>query len=98
MISIIIIIFILFIKLLNCGKKIKFILLSCSVTVSTGRFRRDPRQIEEEEEIWFNNEDDEFDDAEAVVPHTGMADATEITASDQLDSIGKFYTISYQIK
>lgn len=62
--------------------------LSCSVTVSTGRFRRDPRQIEDEEEIWFNNEDDEFDDSEAVVPHAGMTDSTEITASEQLDSIG----------
>ncbi|VVC24791.1 Armadillo-type fold,Domain of unknown function DUF625,PH domain-like,Armadillo-like helical [Cinara cedri] len=62
---------------------------NCSVTVSTGRFRRDPRQIEDEEEIWFNNEDDEFDDSEAVVPHTGMTGSTEITASEQLDSIGK---------
>lgn len=60
------------------------------MTVSTGRFRRDPRQIEDEEEIWFNNEDDEFDDSEAVVPHTGMTGSTEITASEQLDSIGNF--------
>lgn len=59
------------------------------MTVSTGRFRRDPRQIEDEEEIWFNNEDDEFDDGEAVVPHTGIADSTEITAAEQLDTIGK---------
>lgn len=70
---------------------IYFALLSCSVTVSAGRFRRDPRQIEDEEEIWFNNEDDEFDDSEAVVPHTGMTGSTEITASEQLDSIGSFY-------
>ncbi|XP_022174234.1 serine/threonine-protein phosphatase 4 regulatory subunit 3A isoform X1 [Myzus persicae] len=62
---------------------------NCSVTVSTGRFRRDPRQIEDEEEIWFNNEDDEFDDGEAVVPHPGMTGSTEITASEQLESIGK---------
>jgi len=61
------------------------------VTVSTGRFRRDPRQIEDEEEIWFNNEDDEFDDGEAVVPHTGMTGSTEITASEQLESIGNFF-------
>lgn len=60
------------------------------MTVSTGRFRRDPRQIEDEEEIWFNNEDDEFDDSEAVVPHTGMTGSTEISASEQLDSIGIF--------
>jgi len=68
-------------------------LLSCitSVTVSTGRFRRDPRQIEDEEEIWFNNEDDEFDDGEAVVPHPGMTGSTEITASEQLETIGNFF-------
>jgi len=60
------------------------------MTVTTGRFRRDPRQIEDEEEIWFNNEDDEFDDNEAVVPHTDITSSTEITASEQLDSIGKF--------
>ncbi|XP_050543788.1 serine/threonine-protein phosphatase 4 regulatory subunit 3A isoform X2 [Daktulosphaira vitifoliae] len=60
-----------------------------NMTVSTGRFRRDPRQLEDEEEIWFNNEDDEFDDSEAVVPHTGMTSTTPMTASEQLDSIGK---------
>lgn len=60
------------------------------MTVSTGRFRRDPRQIEDEEEIWFNNEDDEFDDGEAVVSHTVMIGSTEIAAAEQLESIGNF--------
>jgi len=25
------------------------------------RFRRDPRQLDEDEEIWFNDEDDDFE-------------------------------------
>nr|SVE76237.1 EOG090X01QS [Daphnia longispina] len=39
----------------------------------TTRYRRDPRQLEEEEEIWFNSEDDDAEDngADAVTPsHT----------------------------
>jgi len=31
------------------------------------RYRRDQRQLDEDEELWFNEEDD-FDDGEAVVP------------------------------
>lgn len=39
----------------------------------TTRYRRDPRQLEEEEEIWFNSEDDDAEDngTDAVTPsHT----------------------------
>nr|SVE73405.1 EOG090X01QS [Daphnia atkinsoni] len=42
----------------------------------TTRFRRDPRQLEEEEEIWFNSEEDDADDngTDAVPPsHTSPA-------------------------
>lgn len=28
------------------------------------RFRRDPRQLDEDEEMWFNNDDDDVDEME----------------------------------
>ena len=31
------------------------------------RFRRDPRDMDDEEEMWFNNEDDECDDCEPAI-------------------------------
>ena len=34
---------------------------------ATNRYRRDQRQLEEEEEIWFNDEDD-FTDVTSVKP------------------------------
>lgn len=49
------------------------------------RYRRDQRQLEEEEEIWFN-EDDDFDDGEAVVPATN--DILGKKLDSDLDSIG----------
>ncbi|BET01487.1 unnamed protein product [Nesidiocoris tenuis] len=51
------------------------------------RFRRDPRQVEEEEEMWFNG-DEEFDDEEAVVP----APASNIInkkITQEIDTLGK---------
>ncbi|XP_046997787.1 serine/threonine-protein phosphatase 4 regulatory subunit 3 isoform X3 [Schistocerca americana] len=50
------------------------------------RYRRDQRQLEEEEEIWFN-EDDDFDDGEAVVPAAN--DILGKKLDTDLDSIGK---------
>ncbi len=35
------------------------------------RFRRDPRSLEEEEELWFNQEDD-FDDGEMGAANASM--------------------------
>lgn len=29
---------------------------------TNNRFRRDPRQMEEDEELWFNNDDEEVDE------------------------------------
>merc|ERR1719369_1145170 len=43
-----------------------------------GRFRRDPRQLEEEEEMWFNDEDYE-DDAPTSASATNAASPTVAT-------------------
>nr|CAD7587275.1 unnamed protein product [Timema genevievae] len=50
------------------------------------RYRRDQRQLEEEEEMWFN-EDDDFDDGEAVVPAANDLLAKKLDSD--LASIGK---------
>nr|CAG4641485.1 EOG090X01QS [Eurycercus lamellatus] len=42
----------------------------------TTRFRRDPRQLEEEEEIWFNSEEDDNDENGAEVAPSQPATAT----------------------
>jgi protein phosphatase-4 regulatory subunit 3 len=34
------------------------------VILRSNRFRRDPRQMDEDEEMWFNNDDDEVDEIE----------------------------------
>lgn len=47
----------------------------------TNRYRRDHRQMEDEEEMWFNEEDD-FDDGEAIV-------AAGEKLSSELESLGK---------
>lgn len=58
------------------------------------RFRRDPRQLDEEEEMWFNDDDD-IEDGEAVVP---AGNSSELIARNKvdadLDSLGKpFYPL-----
>lgn len=58
------------------------------------RYRRDQRQLEEEEEIWFSEEDD-FEDGEAVVPATN--DLLGKKLDSDLDSIGKFQENSGRI-
>lgn len=59
----------------------------CSVPsiLRSSRYRRDQRQMDEEEEMWFN-EDEDFDDNETVVSST----ATDIisTKDTNLESIG----------
>ncbi|XP_063921345.1 serine/threonine-protein phosphatase 4 regulatory subunit 3 [Zophobas morio] len=50
------------------------------------RYRRDQRQMEEEEEMWFN-EDDDFDETESVLPSTN--DILTKKIDTDLDSIGK---------
>ena len=55
------------------------------------RYRRDQRQLEEEEEMWFNEEDD-FDDGEAVVPAAN--DILSKKLESDIDSIGNFTYLS----
>lgn len=63
-------------------------MLCCSVPsiLRNSRYRRDQRQMDEEEEMWFN-EDEDFDDNETVVSST----AAEINSKKDtdLESIGK---------
>jgi len=58
----------------------------------SSRFRRDPRQLDEEEEMWFNDDDD-IEDGDGVVPASnsttdvlGRAKATD--PDSQLESLG----------
>uniref|UniRef100_A0A0V0G8H1 Protein to be involved in carbohydrate metabolism n=1 Tax=Triatoma dimidiata TaxID=72491 RepID=A0A0V0G8H1_TRIDM len=53
----------------------------------TNRFRREPRQIDEEEEMWFN-EDDDFDEGEAVVP-AAASNIINKKITQEIDSINK---------
>lgn len=53
----------------------------------TGRLRREPRQLDEEEEMWFNEEDD-FDEGEAVVP-AATSNIINKKLNHEIDSIGK---------
>lgn len=50
------------------------------------RYRREQRQIDEEEEMWFN-EDDDFD--ETVIPTTNDVIGNTKKLDPELDSIGK---------
>lgn len=49
------------------------------------RFRRDARTLEDEEEMWFNDEED-LEDGEAVVPPSDKMKNDE----DLMDPISKF--------
>uniref|UniRef100_A0A146LM43 Serine/threonine-protein phosphatase 4 regulatory subunit 3 n=1 Tax=Lygus hesperus TaxID=30085 RepID=A0A146LM43_LYGHE len=51
------------------------------------RFRREPRQLDEEEEMWFNDDDD-FDEGEAVVP-APASNVINKKITQELDSLGK---------
>ncbi|KAK7578089.1 hypothetical protein V9T40_010294 [Parthenolecanium corni] len=51
------------------------------------RYRRDQRQLDEEEEMWFN-EDDDFDEGEAVVPATNSSLINK-KLNNELEAIGK---------
>lgn len=53
----------------------------------TNRYRRDQRQMDEEEEMWFN-EDDDFDEGEAVVPAANSSLINK-KLNSELESIGK---------
>ena len=61
-----------------------FLFLNCSVgsILRQGRFRRDPRQLEEEEEMWFNEDDYGDDDSPT------SASATSASASSGGSPVG----------
>lgn len=52
------------------------------------RYRRDQRQLDEEEEMWFN-EDDDFDEGEAVVPATNSSLINK-KLNNELEAIGSY--------
>lgn len=50
------------------------------------RYRRDARTLEDEEEMWFNTDEDDLEDGEAVVPPSDKMKSDE----DLMDPISKF--------
>jgi len=44
---------------------------NAALSLRNNRFRRDPRSLEEDEEMWFDQEED-GDDGENIVPMTDM--------------------------
>lgn len=54
----------------------------------TSRYRRDQRQLDEEEEIWFNEEEEDFDEGEAVVPAPNSTLMSK-KLNNELDALGK---------
>uniref|UniRef100_A0A672YN50 Serine/threonine-protein phosphatase 4 regulatory subunit 3 n=1 Tax=Sphaeramia orbicularis TaxID=375764 RepID=A0A672YN50_9TELE len=50
------------------------------------RFRRDARTLEDEEEMWFNTDEDDLEDGEAVVPPSDKMKTEE----DLMEPISKF--------
>jgi protein phosphatase-4 regulatory subunit 3 len=61
---------------------------SVPALLRNSRYRRDPRQLEEDEEMWFNDED-ELEEGEAVVPASNSSDMIGRKIDADLDSIGK---------
>ena len=54
------------------------------------RLRRDTRALEEEEEMWFDNDDD-FEDADNILPMADMLKTrVESAEFDQFDRINKY--------
>lgn len=73
------------------GKLFEEINVSSSICSSVpsilrnSRYRRDQRQLEEEEEMWFN-EDDDFDDGEAMPASNDILGKKQMESD--LDTIG----------
>ncbi|CAG7720631.1 unnamed protein product [Allacma fusca] len=63
---------------------------SVPALLRNSRFRRDPRQLDEDEEMWFNDDDD-IEDGEAVVPagNTSELLARNSKIDADLESLGK---------
>lgn len=62
------------------------ILSSMRSILRNHRFRRDARTLEDEEEMWFNNDEDDLEDGEAVVPPSDKMKTEE----DLMEPISKF--------
>lgn len=63
-----------------------FILSSMRSILRNHRFRRDARTLEDEEEMWFNTDEDDLEDGEAVVPPSDKMKSEE----DLMEPISKF--------
>lgn len=50
------------------------------------RYRRDARTLEDEEEMWFNTDEDDLEDGEAIVPPSDKMKSDD----DLMDPISKF--------
>ena len=75
------------------GKVVRSVHLSmmgflCSMPsiLRNNRFRRDARSMDEDEELWFDQEDD-YDEQDPVMPMTDMLKAK---LDNDFDQIGKF--------
>lgn len=60
--------------------------LSMRSILRNHRFRRDARTLEDEEEMWFNTDEEDLEDGEAVVPPSDKMKSDE----DLMDPISKF--------
>lgn len=60
--------------------------LSMRSILRNHRFRRDARTLEDEEEMWFNTDEDDLEDGEAVVPPSDKMKTEE----DLMEPISKF--------
>lgn len=56
---------------------------SVSPLMRSNRYRRDPRQLDEDEEMWFNDDDDDIEDSEPI------ADTLNRKLDDEFEQIGK---------
>ena len=55
---------------------------------TNNRFRRDERQMDEDEELWFNDDECEEESAEAVTSGSGEPDKNEVTTTpDKPDKV-----------
>ena len=66
--------------------KLCLVLCSMRSILRNHRFRRDARTLEDEEEMWFNTDEDDLEDGEAVVPPSDKMKSEE----DLMEPISKF--------
>ena len=67
-----------------------FLFYSTPSILRNNRIRRDARSLEEEEEMWFDNDDD-FEDGESIMPMSDMLKSRVDSADfDNFDKINKY--------